>query len=103
MYFQAKIIYSNHIIGIKFQILKEKPLQSIIWEKEDNIKNFHVFLGNKTLDNLFIQKDIKGFEKNGFYVIKPNEYKNWHKAIGYLDFYEFRDAILKAGKSQWAK
>jgi len=53
------------------------------------------------LDNLFIQKDIKGFELDGFYVVKPNEYKNWHEAIGYLDFYEFKKAILRAGKNKW--
>ena len=53
------------------------------------------------ISNLFIQKDIKGFEKEGFYVVKPNEIKNWHKAIAYLDFYEFKDAILKAGKYKW--
>ena len=51
-----------------------------------------------TIESLFIQKDIKGFEPNGFYIVKPNEYKNWHKSIGYLDFYEFDKAILKAGR-----
>ena len=50
------------------------------------------------MENLFIQKDIKGFEADGFYVVKPNEYKNWHEAIGYLDFYEFDKAILGAGR-----
>jgi hypothetical protein len=41
--------------------------------------------------DLFIQKDIKGFENDGFYVIKPNEYKSWHPALAYLDLSEFID------------
>ena len=49
-------------------------------------------------EKLFIQKDIRGFEKDGFYIIKPNEKKLWHKAIAYLDVDEIMDAILKAGK-----
>jgi hypothetical protein len=80
-----------------------KPKELIIWEKEENIENFLTLMQGKTLENLFIQKDIKGFESDGFYVVKPNEIKNWHKAIGYLDFYEFQDAILRAGKSKWKK
>jgi len=103
IYFQATINWSQYAIGIYFRTLNEEPKASIIWEKEENIENFLTLPQGKTLENLFIQKDIKGFESDGFYVVKPNEIKNWHKAIGYLDFYEFKDAILRAGKSQWKK
>ena len=44
-------------------------------------------------NNIFVQKDIKGFEAESFYVIKPNECKNWHPAIAHLDIGEFTDAI----------
>jgi hypothetical protein len=103
MYFQATIHWSQYAIGIYFRTLKKKPKELIIWEKEENIENFLTLMQGKTLENLFIQKDIKGFESDGFYVVKPNEIKNWHKAIGYLDFYEFKDAILRAGKNKWKK
>jgi hypothetical protein len=43
--------------------------------------------------NLFVQKDIKGFEKNSFYIIKPNEYKCWHRAMAWYDVAEFKEAI----------
>jgi hypothetical protein len=43
--------------------------------------------------NLFIQKDIKGFETNSFYIIKPNEYKCWHRAIAWYDVAEFKETI----------
>lgn len=101
MYFQANVLWDDYAIGIYFKVLNEKPNEIITWKKEKNIQNFLKISGNFTLENLFIQKDIKGFDKDGFYVVKPNEYKNWHKAIGYLDFYEFNDAILKAGKNNW--
>ena len=98
LYFKAEILWDEYAIGIYFKILKEKPNESITWKKEKNIQNFFKLPSSETLENLFIQKDIKGFEPDGFYVVKPNEYKNWHKAVGYLDFYEFQDAILRAGK-----
>jgi hypothetical protein len=101
MYFQANVKWSKYAIGIYFKVLKDKPNEQITWQQEENIQNFLKLSPTQTIENLFIQKDIKGFEKDGFYVVKPNEYKNWHKAIGYLDFYEFRDAILRAGKQKW--
>jgi len=101
LYFQATIHWSRYAIGIYFKVLKEKPKSPVVWKEEENIENFLRFMQGKSLENLFIQKDIKGFESHGFYVVKPNEIKNWHKAIGYLDFYEFKKAILRAGKDKW--
>ncbi|RLA78996.1 MAG: hypothetical protein DRG78_13845 [Epsilonproteobacteria bacterium] len=98
MYFSAEILWDKYAIGIYFKVLDKKPDNIITWKKEKNIQNFLKLSNTMTLENLFIQKDIKGFESDGFYVVKPNEYKNWHKAIGYLDFYEFDKSILKAGR-----
>jgi len=99
-YFGVEVLWDEYAIGIYFKVLDKESTSQIIWKKEPNIQNFLKLSSCKTLDNLFIQKDIKGFESDGFYVVKPNEYKNWHEAIGYLDFYEFKDAILRAGKQQ---
>jgi hypothetical protein len=99
-YFKAEILWDEYAIGIYFKVIDKKPKSQIVWKKEKSIQNFLKLSSEKTLENLFIQKDIKGFESDGFYVVKPNEYKNWHEAIGYLDFYEFQDAILRAGKKQ---
>jgi hypothetical protein len=102
-YFQVEVLWDKYAIGIYFKVIDKEPQSPIIWKKEKNIQNFLKLSSGKTLENLFIQKDIKGFESDGFYVVKPNEYKNWHEAIGYLDFYEFNNAILRAGKSQCLK
>lgn len=98
MYFSVEILWDKYAIGIYFKISDKKPNETITWGKEPNIQNFLKLSNGMTIENLFIQKDIKGFEPNGFYIVKPNEYKNWHKAIGYIDFYEFDKAILKAGR-----
>jgi 16S rRNA G966 N2-methylase RsmD len=100
-YFGVEVLWDEYAIGIYFKVLDREPTTQIVWKKESNIQNFLKLSSGKTLNNLFIQKDIKGFESDGFYVVKPNEYKNWHEAIGYLDFYEFDKAILGAGRRGW--
>jgi hypothetical protein len=80
---------------------KEKQTISWVRSKNDQILKLISSLGiRKVTDKLFIQKDIRGFEKEGFYIIKPNEIKLWHKAIAYLDLDEFVDAILVTGKKE---
>ncbi len=101
-YLNVKVIYNKYAICMFFSITNScDSSKNIDWVEEKSIDNFIKLSGSKSLESLFIQKDIKGFEKNGFYVVKPNEYKNWHKAVGYLDFNEFKNAILKAGRNQW--
>ena len=38
---------------------------------------------------------IKDFEKDSFYIIKPNEYKCWHRAMAWYDVAEFKEMIEK--------
>ena len=49
---------------------------------------------------IFEQKDVKGFEEDFFYVIKPNEYKCWHRAIAHYDLAEFIEDIETAELDQ---
>lgn len=51
-------------------------------------------------NNIYVQKDIKGFEQNSFYIIKPNEYKCWHHAIAWYDVAEFRE-IIEDAELEW--
>ena len=94
-FFQAQVFYNQDAIGVYFKILESEPSNSIEWINKPEIQSFIHLGSHQELSNLFVQKDIKGFEEDGFYVIKPNEYRYWHKAISYLDFYEFRNAILR--------
>ena len=53
----------------------------------------------KITDNLFVQKDVRGFSSESFYIFKPNDKRLWHKAVAYVDAEEFADAILNAGRN----
>jgi hypothetical protein len=97
-----EIKHSNQIIGMFFKLVPlNQDIDSINWDKTENTEILKLLtsLGTeKITDRLFIQKDVRGFEENGFYIVKPNEQKLWHKALAHLDVNEFTDAILTTGK-----
>lgn len=104
---QVEIYPLKHFIAMNFIMKEEKSDDPIIYSKNKNVESVLKTLANKlsiseivnTKDiekNLFIQKDIKGFEDNSFYIIKPNEYKCWHRAMAWYDVAEFKDAIQEA-------
>jgi hypothetical protein len=99
-----QILHSNYIIGMFLRVTnKPNNKEPISWEKtsDDNLLLKLSSLGyQKITESLFIQKDIRGFEKDGFYIVKPNEKKLWHKAIAYLDAEEFVDAMLREGSKE---
>jgi hypothetical protein len=97
----VEIKYTKQVMGLFFKVVSlNNDIQSIKQESVDNsniLEHIHSLGIEKVTDRLFIQKDIRGFEENGFYIVKPNEYKLWHKAIAHIDANEFMDAILVAG------
>lgn len=99
-FFEVEIIFSNHTILMKFNIISQPSQHSncIKWSEDDD-KNLLITLaklGFENLsDNLYLQKDIKGLEQDYFYVAKPNQYKSWHPALAYLDLSEFIEAFFK--------
>jgi hypothetical protein len=101
--FIARVWYTEYIIGIFFEVasLEVQAENGIIWEQVKGKKLLAKLIqlsSEKLTDKLFVQKDIRGFERERFYIFKPNEKRLWHKAIAYLDVDEFMDAILKAGR-----
>lgn len=99
----VEIKYTRQLIGLFFKLA---PINSDINIKSHSIQENTTILEllsvlgvEKITDKLFIQKDVRGFEKDGFYIVKPNEKRLWHQAIAHLDVNEFRDAILIAGKN----
>lgn len=106
-YLQVKIYSLDYFIAMNFVFLNEKPSEKIFFSDKKDEKEVLNSLANslsisqitdakKAEHNLFIQKDIKGFEKNSFYIIKPTEYKCWHRAMAWYDVAEFKEAIQKA-------
>ena len=100
--FIVEIWHTKQIIGMFFKVIPIKNYKTdIVWIDKQNsdLLSFLIQIGSqKITDQLFVQKDIRGFEKDYFYIFKPNEKRLWHKAIGHLDVSEFSDAILKAGR-----
>ncbi|NOS57412.1 MAG: N-6 DNA methylase [Cyclobacteriaceae bacterium] len=102
--FIVEIWHTRHIVGMFFKTIPANRFsKSIVWvDKQNKDKEIISFIGKigseKITEKLFIQKDVRGFEKDYFYIFKPNERRLWHKAIAYLDINEFADAILKAGR-----
>ncbi len=103
---QADIYLDQYFICVYISIgdYKDKEEKNIRISNDYTIERLVNRIGTLSYEQLtselFIRKDIKGFEKNGFYVIKPNEYKNWHKAAAYMDISEIMDAMISSGKKK---
>ena len=108
-FFKVEIYELNGFITMKFIVLDEKPkdLKQIefvkevttekkLFEKLSTLSISKIASSTDSEFNLFIQKDIKGFEENSFYIIKPEEYKCWHRAMAWYDVAEFKEAIQKS-------
>ncbi|MCB0655770.1 MAG: N-6 DNA methylase [Saprospiraceae bacterium] len=99
----VEVILTRQIVGMFFSLAGiEDNVPTITWANSDNasILNKLIAIGTeKITDRLFIQKDVRGFEKDGFYIVKPNEKRLWYKAIGHLDVNEFADAMITTGKN----
>lgn len=107
---QVEVFPLNHFIAMNFIFSKEelasKEKVVVIHHNTDEKEILKRIASNLTISkvtnskdpkkNLYIQKDIKGFEENSFYIIKPNEYKCWHRAMAWYDVAEIKEAIEKA-------
>jgi N-6 DNA Methylase len=89
--FGVEIYYSKISIAMRFYHTYETIEQPFVFNQESHIFNqiFKTIGLEKVSQDFYIQKDIRGFDKNSFYIIKPNERKCWHPAVAYLDAYEF--------------
>lgn len=110
-YFQIDIYPLNYFVAMNFKIIQKKPSENecinVIYNETDERKIFSILSKNLSLwsvtNDIFIQKDIKGFEKNSFYIIKPNEIKCWHRAIARYDLAELSQLIENAELEQLKK
>ena len=100
--FMVDIHYSEQMIGMFFRVIDEQDFteEILFSQTDDNLLALVTKLSSQRItDQLFVQKDIRGFEKEFFYIFKPNEKCLWHKAIAHLDVNEFDDAMLRAGRN----
>ena len=98
--FVVEIYHSQQIVGMYFKIIDDAEFTQEIkyCEPVKSVLSMVAALSPERItDNLFVQKDVRGFERDFFYIFKPNERRLWHRAIAHLDVNEFADAMLKAG------
>lgn len=100
-YFNVDIYNFKYCTLINFKAREEKPTEpQICFIENANLENTLKTISDSTINNIsdevFIKKDVKGFNENSFFVLKTNEYKNWHRAIARLDVNEFSNAIWEA-------
>jgi len=101
-YLHVQVFPLNHFIAMSFVFTQEKPKKNVIINEQvtNESEVFKLIANNisisKVAKDLYVQKDIKGFEENSFYIIKPNEYKCWHRAIAWYDLAEIRQTIEEA-------
>lgn len=99
-FFQVKIYIAEDFIGYHFIVDKKVSEDLRIQIIETHDAELFVNLGNLGIysitRDLYVQQDVRGFHQNTFYIIKPNEYKCWHQAVGYHDLNEFIEALTQA-------
>ena len=95
-------VANSHFAAIEFKIVKDKPQSLINNSKPNESMDFWTrFSITKHTQYFYEQKDIINFEKDSFYIIKPNEYKNWHPAIAYLDLGEIIESFLNFNDEEY--
>lgn len=103
-YMHVTVYPINHFIAMNFTFSEVSTSEKVTFKTNSNSltqKQIFSFISSsisvsKITKDLYIQKDIKGFEENSFYIIKPNEYKCWHRAMAWYDVSEVKEAIQSA-------
>ncbi|WP_282031041.1 Eco57I restriction-modification methylase domain-containing protein [Winogradskyella eximia] len=98
-YFGVDVYMNEDFIALNFIITKKRN-ETIKYHFNSNLDGVINKIGNLGINNistdLFVQQDIRGFNKNSFYIMKPNIIKNWHLSLAYSDLTEFIEAIAKS-------
>ncbi len=98
-FFNIEIHHNSHFTAMRF-IIAEQPTKEKIKFIDNEEITYRLLFNNFSMEQLsndvFVQKYVKGFEEDGFYIIKPNQYKYWHRAIAQNDINEFMSSLLKS-------
>ena len=98
-YFNIEAYIEKDYIALNF-IITSNQQDWFLPDYKSNLNEIINKIGNlgfsSITKDLFFQQDVRGFNSDSFYIIKPNEIKNWHKALAYIDLNDFIDALTKA-------
>lgn len=90
--YMVTVYKHTEFIAINFEnsVNKKNCVEIIKLNNKNEITSFIKNLSIIELTTkLYIQKDIKGINKNSIFIIKPNERKCWHPAIAISDIEDF--------------
>lgn len=101
MALKAEIYYGDYYIGLNFVFACINCENNYLIIDDNN--EFVSKLGNLGLSQLsneiFIQRDIKGFTESSFYIVKTKENRRWHPTMARLDVVEIMEALRQS--NQW--
>lgn len=103
LYFSSQVLWSKEMIGVFFKVT-EKPVntdEKKQWIAKENSKLMELLVKlskSQVSPTLVYQRDVMDFEKEGFYVIKTNEARLWHRSIAYQDADKIELDVMKEGK-----
>lgn len=98
-YISVEVYNLDHFIALNFVFSNEKPIEKFEYKTKEKdewtiLKKIAQTASMSQLSkDIFIQKDVIGFEEDSFYIIKPNEYKCWHRAMAWYDVAEIKQRI----------
>ncbi len=86
----------NHYTVFELHIKNSKPVTEIVVanEVDDEKKLLAKFSVYEHNDRFYQIRNVIHFNKNSFFIIKPNFYKNWHPAIAEIDLADVIDQIM---------
>lgn len=94
----AKVYKTEWFVCVNFSITDIKPTKPIDYDndssKEFIIKKLGLYSLKKQTEDILFQRDIKGFQDDSYFILKPAEYKNWHTVLARIDSDEFMQEIL---------
>lgn len=87
----------GHYSALELVFQDSRPTTQIVEVKEhDNEYMFLVsnFMLNEINDLFYQMRDVISFKENSFFILKTDEYKNWHPAMAKLDLADVLDSIF---------
>lgn len=99
-YFEIDIYLDRYFVCVNFKLSAKKRDNPIVFYEDSKIKEKILFLTKLTTEKItnkfYKQREIRGFNKTSFYIIKTNQFKNWHPAIAEVDLHEFISDMMRA-------
>jgi hypothetical protein len=85
----------NRFTIFELKIIDAKPKEKIKFSDSNDKTILTKFMVNKHNDLFYRIDNVIYSDKSSFFIIKPNHYKNWHRAIARIDLNDVVDQIFQ--------